>query len=163
MTPEASQTDFLDKARRAAVAGMLAAALAMVLGSFLDWISIVRLPKVLPESELQRAGAVTGTEAGDGWWVVILAAVLINAALLLWMKRKSFWGWVGFITSIVVGSIGIADYRAIARSGSPFLQQLDVVGEIDHGIGILLVLAGGLLGVIFSLVGVAASPYTSQD
>lgn len=163
MNAEASQPDFLDKARRAAVAGMLAAALAMIIGSLLDWISIVRLPNVLPESELDNTGSVAGVDAGDGWWVILIAVIVINAALLLWVRRKSFWAWIGFLASIVIGSIAVADYRAIGQSGSPFLQQLDVVGEIDHGIGLLLVLAGALLGIIFSLVGVAASPYRGSD
>lgn len=158
MSDQASQGDFFDRARAVAAAGMLAAATACIVGSLLEWISIVRLPDVLPESEARRAHALTGIETGDGWWVVFLATIAANAALLLWVRRRSMWGWIGFLCSVVIGSIAISAYRGISEPGSGLLQQLDVVGELDHGLGLLLVLAGALLGVIFSLVGVAASP-----
>lgn len=158
MSSEPSPPDFLDRARRASVAGMIAAAVAMALGSALDWVAVVRLPNVLPETELARAGSVTGIGTGDGWWVILGAVIIVNAALLLWIRRSSAWAWLGFFSSVIAGSIAVADYRAISASGSPFLQELDVVGEIDHGIGLLLVLAGALLGVVFALVGVAATP-----
>jgi hypothetical protein len=139
---------------------MLAAGAAGIIGALLDWVSILRLPNIIPASELQNADPVSGIEAGDGWTVLILAVVVANAALLLWVKRSSIWGWVGFLCSAGIGAIAIADYRAISDTGSGFIQDLEVIGEFEHGIGLLLVLAGGLLGIIFSLVGVAASPRT---
>lgn len=137
---------------------MLAAAAAGVIGAILDWVTILRLPNIIPASELQNSDPVSGIETGDGWMVITLAVVLANAALLLWVKRSSIWGWLGFLSSVAIGAVAVADYRAISDKGSPFVQDLEVIGEFDHGLGLLLVLAGGLLGIIFSLVGVAASP-----
>ncbi len=160
MTKNSSQreTDYFDKARTVAVGGMLASAAVAIIGSFLEWVSITDRPRILPTSELQRAHPVSGIEEGDGWVVIVLAVLVINGALLLWMRRRSLWGWLGFLASVVIGGIAIGDYRAIPDAGSGFMQELDVVGEVDQGIGILFVVAGAVAGVIFSLLGVAASP-----
>lgn len=163
MTDETSRPDYFDRARAAAVAGMLAAGAAAAIGSVLDWITITRLPDVLPDREAAQAQPVSGLEASDGWWVIVGAAVIVNCALILWVRRRSLWAWIGFLTSVVVGSIAIADYRAIGDRTSEFLRELEVVGEIDHGIGILLVLAASFLGIVFSLIGVAASPYRRSN
>jgi hypothetical protein len=141
---------------------MLASATAALIGSFLDWVTITATPRILPTSELERAHPVSGIEEGDGWVVILLAVLVINGALLLWIRRKSFWGWLGFLSSVVIGGISISDYRAIVDAGSGFMQQLDVVGEVDQGIGILFVAAGAVAGVIFSLLGIAATPHRSS-
>lgn len=142
---------------------MLAAAAVALIGSFLDWVAITETPRVLPTSELERAHPVSGIEEGDGWVVILLAVVVINGSLLLWMRRKGLWGWLGFLSSVVMGAIAIGDYRAISDPGSGIMQQLDVVGEVDQGIGLLFVVAGAVAGVIFSLLGVAATPHRSTD
>ncbi len=139
---------------------MLAAAAAGAIGAILDWVTITRLPNVIPKSQLPNADPISGIETGDGWMVIIFAVTLLNAALLLWVRRSSLWGWLGFLSSVAIGAIAVADYRAISDQGSPFVQDLEVIGEFDHGLGLLLVLAAGLLGIIFSLIGVAASPRT---
>lgn len=137
---------------------MLAAGAAGIIGSLLDWVTITDLPTILPESEVPHAQPVSGIDATDGIWVIVMSVLVIDGALLLWLRRTSGWAWLGFLASIVTGAIGIADYRAIADETSGLLQRLEVVGRVDHGIGILLVAAAGLLGVIFSLIGVAATP-----
>jgi hypothetical protein len=159
VTEQSSQPDFFDRARRVAVAGMIAAGAAGAIGSFLDWVTITRLPGTVPDDQAPRAQPASGVDAGDGWWVFLLAVVMINAALALWIRRTSVWAWIGFLASVVIGGIAIADYRAVGRPTSELLRDLDLIGDLDRGIGLLLVLAAGLLGVIFSLVGVAASPY----
>lgn len=159
MSAQTSRGDYFDRARSAAVAGMIASAAAAILGALLDWVTITDRPPTVPSGQLERAQPVSGIEAGDGWWVIIAAVIILNAALMLWIRRNNAWAWVAFIAAVVIGGIGIGDYRSIANDESGLLQRLELIGVTDHGIGILLVVAGALGGVIFSLIGVAASPY----
>jgi hypothetical protein len=147
---------FLDRARGASAAGLVAAGTAGILGSLLDWVTITA-----PSTEQGRAEVTlpfNGIEATDGWWVIGLAVILILMAIMLTVRRRSFYAWLAFVASIVMGGIAIADYRGIGELSSSISQRMDIVGDADPAIGITLVAASALIGVIASLVGVAATP-----
>ena len=147
--------DYFDKARSGAAAALFAAGAAAILGALLDWVSI-RVPDDFPE------GAATepfnGIEARDGWWVIGAGAVIVISALMLIVRRRGSWAILAFLASIVIGAIGISGYRGVSDVSSALLRRTDAVGEVSPGIGIMLVAAAALVGVIASVAGIAASP-----
>lgn len=161
MSDARTSPDFLARARGLAVVGMLAASGVAIVGSALDWAVVDSCPTAVPTTEPVQeitCRGFTGLEARDGWYVVILATLLVSAALLLQVRRKGGYGWLGFLLSFAVGTIGIADYRGVSEISSAISHRMDVVGRLNAGVGVTLVAAAGLIGVICSLVGVAATP-----
>lgn len=138
------------------------AGVAGIAGALMEWVT-VRPPPVLPEAERLNARPFTGLDVVDGWWVVAAAIVLIVAAPLLLVRRTSGWGWLSFLASVLIGGIAFADFRAIGDFHSGLMQRTEVVGEVDPALGIMLVAAAGITGVIASVLGIAATPRTDQD
>jgi LPXTG-motif cell wall-anchored protein len=159
---------FFDLARGWASAVMLAAGAAAILGSTLDWATITVRPELQPgstfEGEVNRPEApevsrpFTGLEAGDGWWSVGGGAILVLAAALLYVRRRAIWGWAGLLGSILIGSVGIADYRGIGDLSSSISHRMDIVGQAAPALGLMLVVAAAIVGVVASVAGIAASP-----
>ena len=141
---------------------MIAGGLAAIVGAFLDWVTLT-LPPTVPADQRDRAVPFTGMDTDDGKWVLIGGAVLILCAVMLYIRRRSLWAWLGFLASVIVGTIAIADYRAIGSTTSDLARQMDVVGEPSPALGITLVAAAALIGLIASLAGVAASPSPPSD
>lgn len=141
---------------------MLAGGLAAIVGAFLDWVSLT-LPPTVPADQRERAVPFTGMDTGDGKWVLVGGALLILCGILLYFRRRSMWGWLGFLGSVTVGAIAIADYRAIGSVTSDLSREMDVVGQPSPGVGITLVAAAALVGLISSLAGVAASPSPGNE
>ena len=156
------QANYFDKARGASAAGLIAAGAAAIIGSLLDWVSITP-PRIIPADQAEGAEPFTGIEATDGWWVIGLAIVLILMAIMLTVTRRSLYAWLGFLTSIVMGGIAIADYRGIGELTSAITRRMDIIGDADPALGIMLVAAAALIGVIASLIGVAATPRISLE
>jgi hypothetical protein len=86
-----------------------------------------------------------------------MGALLIAAAILIVLKARSGWGWVGFLASVTMGAITIADYRDIGSRPSPLLEQMNAVGG-SPALGITLVAAASLIGLVASVAAVAATP-----
>lgn len=166
MTSSSGGGDFFDKVRSFAAAVILAAAAAATLGTVLDWVRITERPNLAPDADFGDVAVETptqtepfnGLEARDGWWVLAAAAVLVVAATLLVLRRKSVYGWLAFFASILMGSIAVADYRGIGDLSSSISQRMQIVGEAEAGIGLTLVAAAALIGLVGSLAAVAASP-----
>ena len=152
-----TQGDYFDKARAAASAGLMAAGAAAVVGAVLDWVTIDP-PGQGPAAELAKAEPFTGIEARDGWYVIACAGVLIACAFLLVATRKGGFAWLAFTASFVMGVIGIADYRAVGDLTSDISRRMEVVGDAQPAIGLILVLVAAFLGIVSSLAGVAATP-----
>ena len=152
-----TQGDYFDKARAAASAGLIAAGAAAVVGAVLDWVTIDP-PGQGPAAELAKAEPFTGIEARDGWYVVACAGVLIACSVLLVATRKGGFAWLAFTGSFVMGVIGIADYRAVSDLTSDISRRMEVVGDAQPAIGLILVLVAAFLGIVSSLAGVAATP-----
>jgi uncharacterized membrane protein len=150
--------------RSVSVAALLAAAVAAIVGSFLDWVRLTA-PEDLPISaEAQAALAeqmsqpFSGVEARDGWWVIGAAAVIIVSGVMLLMRKRSGYAWLAFLAAVLMGSIVFADYRGIGDISSSISQRMDIVGRADVGIGLTMVAAAVIVAVIGSLIGVAATP-----
>lgn len=141
---------------------MLAGGLAAIVGAFLDWVTLT-LPPTVPADQRDRAVPFTGMDTDDGKWILIGGALLILCGVILYMRKRSLWAWLGFLASVTIGAIAIADYRAIGSVTSDLSRQMDVVGEPSPAVGITLVAAAALVGLISSLAGVAASPSPQED
>lgn len=152
--------------RGVAAAGLLAAAVAATLGSFLDWVRITQRPELVPGYDFgstaveapQLTEPFTGIEAQDGWWVILASIVIVVAALVLVSRKRSIYGWLSFAAVIVMGSVVFADYRGIGDLSSSISHRMNIVGKAEAGIGLMLVAAAVFVAVIASLVAIAASP-----
>jgi hypothetical protein len=154
--------DYFDKARSFASALMIAAGAAAIIGAFLEWVTI-EPPPILPESEVVRAQPYTGVEAGDGWWVIVFAALLIAAAIALAALRSRTFARLAFLASIALGAIAIADVRAVGDFRSAISEKTNIVGEPDPAIGILLVAFAAVLAFFAAVTALAASPQGVEE
>jgi hypothetical protein len=146
--------DFFDKARSAAASVLFACGLAAILGALLDWVT-VEPPEVVPPNQSFLLDPFTGIEATDGWFVMIAGAVVILAAALLVLKSTSGYAWLAFLASMFIGGIALADFRGLEDL---FYREMDRIGDPEPAIGLLLVAAAGIIGVLAAAAGVAASP-----
>lgn len=161
--------DFFDRARRVAVAALVAAGAAAAVGSALDWVTISDRPELREgfdfreQNELVEEPRVTepftGLEAGYGYYSLIGGMVVAGAALLLLWRKRGMYAWLAFVASIVVGAIAIAAYRGISDTSSALYHRMDVFGKAEPALGVTLVSAGAIIGLLASAVGVAATPY----
>ncbi|MDQ3620109.1 MAG: hypothetical protein M3391_08280, partial [Actinomycetota bacterium] len=56
--------------------------------------------------------------------------------------------------SVVIGAIAFADYRGVTE----LAREMDVSGEVDPGLGLALVAGAGIIGLVASAAGIAATP-----
>lgn len=159
-----SGVTFFDRVRSVAGAILMASGAAAIVGSMLDWVTITPPPKLRPalrEMDLQGVKAsepFSGIEAGDGWWVLGAGAVMILAAGLLILRGKSLYGWIALLAAMVIGGITFADFRAIGDLGSGLARRMDIVGLAQPSVGITLVAASAVVGIVASGAGIAATP-----
>lgn len=146
--------DTFDRARAYAAAGMLAAGIATVVGTMLDWVSI-RPPQIIPADLIPAAEPFAGFETKSGPYLLIAAGVLILSAVMLTWRQRAIWAWVGFLASMVVGGLAFQNYRGLDEL---FYEQMERIGAPSPAIGLMLVVAGGIAGLIASAAGVAAAP-----
>ena len=151
--------DFFERARAVAATVLFLCAAVAILGSFLDWVT-VEPPQVIPADQASRVAAFNGLDAGDGVAVIIAALVVIAAAVLIVLRARSFFAWLAFIASMVIGGIAIADFRGIETL---FYEEMDRIGDPSPGIGLVLVAAGGLVGLVAAVAAVAATPSVPPD
>ncbi len=156
----ASGRDYFDRARIVAVGLAAVAGVATVAGSFMTWASAGRPPdEVAGEFALGAfSPPVSGFDAGDGKIVIGAASFMLVGALLLGVTRRSRYGLLVMVASIVSGAVAIAAYRALDDPASDFYRRLDLTGIIDPGPGLILVTAAGLVGVVAGGLGMIASP-----
>jgi len=153
----AAAPDYLDKARAVAAAALIAAGAAAIIGSFLDWVTL-DLPPVVPPGELAKAQPYSGIETGDGGILVAAGAFMVVVAILLAVRRRSFYAWLAFVVSVVIGAIGVGNYRSAGDATSDLTRRMDIVGDPSPGIGLTLIAVAALIGIVGSLAGVAATP-----
>ncbi len=140
-----------------AAAGLIAAGAAAIVGSFLDWVSL-DLPPVIPPAERANAVPYSGMDTGDGPLIIAAGAFMIVVATLLAVRKRSFYAWLAFLASVVMGAIGVGDYRSAGSATSDLTRRMDVIGDPSPGVGLMLIAVAGLVGIVASLAGVAASP-----
>lgn len=148
-------SDFFERARAVAASVLFAAGAAALIGSFLDWVTVEAVPPEVPQEQAHRLPPFSGLELGDGWAVLGAALVLLLAAFLVVMKGTSGFGWLAFLAAIVIGGIAISDYRGIEEV---HLDMEGIGSGPRPGLGLTLVAAAGMIGLIASVGAIAASP-----
>jgi hypothetical protein len=159
--------DFFDRARRVAVALLLAAGAAAVIGSALDWAVLERCPEIVPgstfeEDQLEEPPPcpVRGTDTTEGKAVVVAGFVTLAAAILLTIKVRNSFAWLALLSSAITGSFAVAAYRGIGDANSSISRRLGLIDAYEPGIGLTLVAVAGILGVLAAAGGIAATPRT---
>lgn len=152
---------------------MIAAGTAIGIGSVLEWVSLSDVPDRAEDAdfgseedfadERQRTEPVSGTETPYGINALVAGVVLIAAALILVVRRRGKWAWLGFLAAVVAGGLAITAYRAIADISSPLNQELDLVGRARPSFGLTLVATGAIAGLVASVGGVIATPYREPE
>ena len=173
MSSQPLQRDFFDRVRSVAVAVMIAAGAAIVIGSFLEWVSLTDVPERVEDAdfgtqedfqdEQQTTDPVAGTETTYGIYALVVGVVLGAAGLLLLVRRRGLWAWLGFLAAIVAGGLALTSFRGIADSSSPLYQELDLVGRARPGLGLTLVAAGAIVGLLASIGGHIATPHYGSE
>lgn len=147
--------DYFERGRTWASVGLVLAAVLLIVGSLLDWVTIDRLPETVPADQARFAEPFNGLDVRDGYFTTGAGVLLALFAGLIISTGRTRFAWLAFIVSIVAGSIAIADYRDI----DGLFNDYGGIGRgIDPGIGLALVAAGALVGVISAVTAVAASP-----
>ena len=165
----AMSTDFFDKARRFAAAGIVLAGLCAIAGSFLDWAVIterrvatnVDFGAETDELEPGQGEAFKGVDDRDGRLTLAGGAGLIATAVALLVRKTTGAAWLAFWISLAIGGIAFADFRTVSENESAprgILLRHEVGAEASAGPGLAVVAAAGMLGVISSVGGVAATP-----
>ncbi len=165
---------FFDRARRFAAAGIVLAGLCAITGSFLDW-AVITERQIAPnvdfgeEVDLEETGqgeAFAGIEDRDGRLTLVGGIALIAAAAALLARKRSTFAWLAFWVSLAIGGIAFADYRTVSENDDApggILLRHEVGEEASPGPGLTFVAAAGMLGVISSVGGVAATPRAEAD
>lgn len=165
----AMPSDFFDKARRFAAAGIVLAGLCAIAGSFLDWAVIterevaanVDFGDETDEIEPGQGKPFTGVDDRDGRLTLAGGVALIAAAATLVVRKRTGAAWLAFWISLAIGGIAFADFRTISdKDEAPrgILLRHEVGTEASTGPGLTVVAAAGMLGVISAVGGVAATP-----
>jgi hypothetical protein len=149
--------DYFDKARAVAAAFLIAAGASVILGVFLEWVSVTP-PEVVPPREAAKVEPFSGIETSDGWILILAGAVLVVCGIVVGVRRSAGTAMVAFGTAVVVGAIGIADYRGIDEL---FYREMNRVGDPVPAVGIMLVVGGAIVGLISSALAMVASPRRS--
>jgi hypothetical protein len=147
--------DYFERAQMWAGTGLFLAAALIILGSFLDWVTVDALPDRIPANQAARAEPFNGFDIGDGWWTLGAGVVLLACAVLIVLRPASRYAWWAFVAAIVSGGIAISDYRGIAEV---FADWGGIGRGPSAGIGLTLVAAGAFLGLISSVAAIAATP-----
>jgi hypothetical protein len=152
--PAPQTLDYFDKARSIAASVLFAAGATAIVGALLDWVTI-KPPELVPRNQVSLLDPFNGIEATDGWFVIVGGLIVIFCAAMLVVRAKSGYAWLAFFASMIVGGIAIADYRGIETL---FYEEMDRIGLPEPALGLTLVAAAGIVGVIAAAAGAAASP-----
>jgi hypothetical protein len=167
---------FFDRARLFAAAGLVLAGLCAIGGSFLEWAVIterqvaedVDFGEGTDEIEPGQGEPFTGIEDRDGRLTLAGGAGLIAAAVALVVRKKTGFAWIAFWISLAIGGIAFADYRTVSDKSPDsapggILLRHEVGEEASPGVGLTLVAAAGMLGIMSAVGGVAATPRVGPE
>jgi hypothetical protein len=149
--------DYFDRARSVAAAFLIAAGASVVVGAFLDWVSVTP-PEVVPQDQADNVRPFSGIETSDGWIVVAAGSILLVCGIVTGLRRSSAAAMSAFGTAVIIGAIGIADYRGINEL---FYREMNRIGDPVPAIGIMLVIGGAIVGLLSATMALAASPRRS--
>lgn len=124
----------------------LVSAIVMVIGSFGPWAKVLGLI------------TVNGTDDGGDGWVVIVAAAVGAVALLLWRVRSRRW----LILTVIAAAAGLATtiYDRVDLEGTT--DGLDVGSLVDAAWGIYVAMIGSASLALAATVGWMLAP-ASKD
>lgn len=170
MSEAREPADFFDRARRAAVAFLLVAGALAIVGSVLNWVSISRPPLVESadfgannDKVVEEASEpFTGTDAAYGYYSLAGGVIVVLGALLLQARRRGKYAVVSFVASILIGAIALVAYRQISDRTSALYLRMDIEGVARPALGLTLVAAAAIIGLLASVAGVAATPYRRE-
>lgn len=151
--------DTFDRARTMSAAFLVAAGAAVILGTVLDWVTVEQ-PPVLPVDQIDNAQPFSGLETKSAPFLLIAAGAVILLALLLVARRKAIYAWGAFLATIVIGAIAFQNFRGVNEL---FYEQMNGVGEPDPALGLMLVAAGGVVGLIAAAGAISSIPPQSRD
>ena len=167
---------FFDRARRLAAAGIVLAGLCAITGSLLDWAVIterevaadVDFGEQTDEIEPGQGEPFKGVDDRDGRLTLAGGVGLIAAAVALVVRKTTGFAWLAFWVSLAIGGIAFADYRTVSDTSPDsapggILLRHEVGEEASPGVGLTLVAAAGMLGIISSVGGVAATPRIDEE
>jgi hypothetical protein len=159
--------DFFARARRVAVAVMLAAGAAIVIGGVLDWATLERCPEVVEgstfdESELEAVPPcpLRGIDATEGKVTVGAGFVMLFAAIMLTLRERSGYAWLALLCSIVAGSAAIAAYRTIGDPDSSISRRFGLIDAYEVALGLNLAAAAAIVAMFASIAAITATPKT---
>jgi hypothetical protein len=171
----AASPSFFDRARLFAAAGIVLAGLCAIGGSFLDWAVIserevaanVNFGEDAGDIEPGQGEPFKGVDDRDGKLTLVGGAGLIAAAVALVVRKSTGFAWIAFWVSLAIGGIAFADYRTVTpdEHDAPhgILLRHEVGAEASPGVGLTLVAAAGMLGIISAVGGVAATPRVGPE
>jgi hypothetical protein len=151
---QGTTVDTFEKARSLASSGMVAAGVVTIVGTLLDWVT-VNPPVLVPIDQVENAEPFSGLETKSAPFLLIAAGLLILCSVMLVLRGRSLWAWLGFLASMVIGGIAFQNYRGLDEL---WLEQMDGIGGVRPAIGLTLVVAGGIAGLIASSAGIAGAP-----
>jgi len=166
MSVPPSRGDYFDRGRTIAVAMLAIAAVAAILGSFLDWVTITERPALDPQADFggqpveapKVSEPYSGVEARDGWVVVAAGCLVLLAAAGLAFRRRAIYAGLAFVAAMIIGGVAFADYRGIGDISSAISDRMEIFGDPEPAIGIALVAIGGLVGLLGAVLGFVATP-----
>ncbi len=159
--------DLFERVRRVAIAILLAAGAAGVIGAVFDWAAPERCPEVLPgstfeEAELEDAppSPVRGIDAAEGKVVVGASFTILFAAIMLTLRPKPLYAWLAFAAAVVAGSAAIAAYRGIGNPDSSISRRFGMIDAYEVQLGLNLAAAAAVIGFIAAVAAITATPRT---
>lgn len=145
--------DYFDRARLVAATGLFIAAICLIVGCFLDWVTVDQLPAVIPADQAAKAEPLNGFDVRDGYVIAAAALVLLISAVRLVLQSRG--AGIAFLAAVVAGGVAISDYRSVDE----LFVQYDAIGRGPRpGVGLVLVAIGALLAVVAAVAAIAATP-----
>lgn len=145
--------DYFDRARLIAATGLFIASVCLIVGCFLDWVTVDQLPTVIPENQRARAEPFNGFDVRDGYVIVGAALVLLISAVRIVLQSTG--AGLAFLAAVVAGGVAISDYRSVDE----MFVELEAIGRGPRpGAGLILVAFGALLALISAVGAIAATP-----
>ena len=158
------ELDVFDRARIWAGAIVLLAGLSTIVGSAVDWVSVTPPPEPPPGVDFdyrpfagnESSEPFSGLEVREGWVTAVAGAGLMAAGLSLIIRKRG--GGLAVLSSIPIGAVAISSDRALGSPTSSLMERTDTVGDADPALGLTLLAAGALVGLIAGVIGMAATP-----
>jgi hypothetical protein len=158
--------DYFDRARTVAVGMLVAAAVAAIIGSLLDWVTISNAPRLDPNADFGTvdidapapARPYSGIEARDGWIIIGGASVVLVGGVGLALRRRAAYAALALLAAIVIGAVALADYRGIGDITSSISDRMQITGDPEPALGIIVVAVAAVVGLIGAVLGIVATP-----